>query len=102
MLSFYQETRKQFKPLLISICLFPSQGQPYIRTKLNSNVVTSVSSAEDVKSDSDGFPPSAAIALAVCLTCVVIVAVVLVWRGRKSRPRAEARKLLYSPYRPSI
>ena len=79
----------------VTLCF---QESPYLFTKTNSNTVMSeLISDDDQDSTSDDFPPAAAVALAVCLTAVVVIVVVFVWRTRKSRPRPEARKLLYAP-----
>ena len=51
---------------------------------------------EDGSSGGD-FPPVAAVALAVSLTAVLVIVFVIVWRGRKSRRRPEASRLLYAP-----
>lgn len=48
-------------------------------------------------SSSGDFPPVAAVALAVSLTAVLVIVFVIVWRGRKSRRRPEAFRLLYAP-----
>ena len=42
-------------------------------------------SDDDQDSTTDDFPPADAVALAVCLTAVVVIFVVFVWRTRKSR-----------------
>ena len=74
------------------------QENPYLFTKTNSNTVMSeLISDDDQDSTTDDFPPADAVALAVCLTAVVVIFVVFVWRTRKSRRRPEARKLLYAP-----
>lgn len=52
---------------------------------------------DDDGSSSGDFPPVAAVALAVSLTAVLVIVFVLVWRGRKSRRRPEASRLLYAP-----
>ena len=78
---------------------FVFQDKPYLFTKTNSKTVTS-DFTDDVDDDDDsstGFPPAAAVALAVSLTAVVVIVVTLVWRGRKSRRRPEASRLLYAP-----
>jgi len=48
-------------------------------------------------STSGDFPPVAAVAMAVSLTAVLVIVFVIVWRGRKSRRRPEATRLLYAP-----
>lgn len=84
----------------------PSEDKPYIFTKINSKIVSSDTSArDDHDNESSGnFPPAAAVALAVCLTSIVVIVVVSVWRSRKSRRRPEATRLLYAPgpYKPKI
>lgn len=68
-------------------------------TKTNSKTVMSdlTDDNDDDNSSSGDFPPTAAVALAVSLTAVVVIVVTIVWRGRKSRRRPEASRLLYAP-----
>ncbi|KAL9952912.1 hypothetical protein ACROYT_G040241 [Oculina patagonica] len=76
----------------------PSKNKPYLFTKTNSKTVMSDFTDEDDDDSSHGdFPPTAAVALAVSLTAVVVIVVTIVWRGRKSRRRPEASRLLYAP-----
>ncbi len=75
-----------------------TQNKPYLFTKTNSKTVMSDFTDEDDDDSSHGdFPPTAAVALAVSLTAVVVIVVTIVWRGRKSRRRPEASRLLYAP-----
>ena len=76
------------------------QDKPYLFTKTNSKVIMSdfTDSDDDEDGSSSGdFPPVAAVALAVSLTAVLVIVFMLVWRGRKSRRRPEASRLLYAP-----
>lgn len=76
------------------------QDKPYLFTKTNSKLI--MSDFTDKDDDEDGsstgdFPPVAAVALAVSLTAVLVIVFVIVWRGRKSRRRPVASRLLYAP-----
>ncbi|XP_068728494.1 phospholipase B1, membrane-associated-like [Montipora capricornis] len=77
----------------------PSEDKPYLFTRRNSEMVLSDTNGRNDVDDgsSKGFPPGAAVALAVCLTAIVIIVVVFVWRSRISRRRPEASRLLYAP-----
>jgi len=78
----------------------PSKDKPYLFTKTNSKLIMSdfTDNGDDEDGSSSGdFPPVAAVALAVSLTAVLVIVFVLVWRGRKSRRRPEASRLLYAP-----
>lgn len=91
----------------IFFCVLLIQDKPYLFTKTNSKLI--MSDFTDKDDDEDGsstgdFPPVAAVALAVSLTAVLVIVFVIVWRGRKSRRRPEASRLLYAsgPQKPRI
>ena len=73
-------------------------------TRKNSNTAPSQAMDNDDDESAADFPPTAAVALAVCFTAVLVIVVVTVWRSRGSRRRPESLKLLYAPrpHRPRI
>ncbi|XP_031564873.1 phospholipase B1, membrane-associated-like [Actinia tenebrosa] len=77
----------------------PMNGQQYLSTKVNSNVVTTFDSEDDTSTD---IPPAAAITLSVFLIAVVLSITFYVWRSRKSRPYTDTMRLLEFPYKPRL